>query len=958
MKKENREMRMMDATAHFVVRHKKLIPLIALILVVLSIFAAGRIRIKTEFKDLLPNDNPKIESYQEVNDRFNGGEKIIVVIEGESREQMQQAADAFASRVRSDQKLMDYVRALNVKADRQFIEEWGLLLQEAEDLERSEELYNSPNLLDFMRSLNNSMESEYLDSDPDEKLSNSAQERETVELFKSIEQFTRRLHETLNKSTGGGVIHKENAGGELARDFFLGEQYGFSWDNSMLLFTISPNVTVVDIKEGSRMMEMVKEHGRAVQAQFPETSIGYTGGVAMNADEMDYMGFDMVVPAIVALVLILLLFIASFREIRMIILVGITLLVGIIVNYGLIGITVQVITTITSFMATLLIGLGIDYGIQIIGNYGSFRSEGLAPEEALRQTYRRAGMGTFLAALTTATGFFVMAFTGSKAFAQFGLTAGLGIIACFTAMFFLLPSLLLLFGGKGEYTQKKGKAKRRGRHVLKYAFIPSTAGFLGKRRGLVISVALLLTIAFGYSAIRLTSFETDLMNLEPQDMPSIITYRKIIETYDLNPFTSFIVADSPAEARELTDQLEKESVVAQVESVGQLLPSPQDQRARLETIRDIRANRRTYEPRIYTASDIEEFAYEIQRFEWNVIEIGQLSIAGLGEDNQIVKKRNRMVHEVLGAEVGEPGREIFQKLISDLTADPAESAEKLTRLDRSFGPEYSRIVGTMLQADRPITTSDLPRSMYREYFDMTGEKNLVTIYPIPSVMDHIEHIRHFNREMGEISPKITGTTQFLVEWINEVFQSSRNAALLIFGVVFLMMMLTFRSLRYAATASIPLVAGLLWMLGIYPLIGLKMNPLNIAVIPLVIGMGIDFGIHIVHRFQIENNIYDAYHYTGKAVMLSGLTTIIGFGSLALIGTFKSIASIGEVLGLGIAAALCAALFFLPGFLGHGRNGTRTGGPLEARTGSNAALHENQKVTSDSHTYAQEEQNDN
>lgn len=127
MKRSNREMRLMDAMASFVVRHKKIIPLVALVLIVLSIFAAGRIRIKTEFKDLLPKDNPKIESYQEVNDRFSGGEKIIVVVEGGRREEMLRAADQFARRIRGDQQLMSYIRTLNVKADRQFIEQWGLL---------------------------------------------------------------------------------------------------------------------------------------------------------------------------------------------------------------------------------------------------------------------------------------------------------------------------------------------------------------------------------------------------------------------------------------------------------------------------------------------------------------------------------------------------------------------------------------------------------------------------------------------------------------------------------------------------------------------------------------------------------------------------------------------------------------------------------------------------------------
>ncbi len=918
-----RESYYMDRTVDFIFRWRKIIPAAALILIVLSVFAAARIQVKTEFKDLLPENNPKIESFHEVNDRFSGGEKVIVVVEGPDRPTMARAAEELSTRIQEDDDVMRYIRAVNIRADRDFIEEWGLMLQEADDIERSADLYSNYNLLPFMRSLNDSMESEYLDSDPDEKLSNNAQERETVELFGTIERFTLLLQDYLEAEENGSA---EEYGHRLAEGFMYGDEYGFSWDNSMLLFTISPKVTIVDIAEGAQMMKAIKAHGAEVEREFPEVKIGYTGGVALNADEMAYMSFDMVVPALIALALILILFAFSFRRLRFIFLVAVSLAAGIILNYGLVGVTVRVITTITSFMATLLIGLGIDYGIQIIGNYDRFRSEGMDAETALRQTFHRAGMGTVFAAGTTAVAFFVMAFTGSKAFTQFGITAGMGIVACFLSMFFLLPSLILLFDTKPVKSDTRRTSKRVGgkqKKGLGFAWLPKCAAFSASHRVTVIVAALLISSALAYTGFTRISFETDLMNLEPQEMPSVITYRKLMETYDINPFTSFVVADNPAEAREYTDLLEEESLVSRVESVGEFLPSPQEQDERLREIRKIRERGIRVQELGYGPEDMEDLAYEIQRFEWNVIEIGQLSIAGLGEDNLIVKKRNMMVHEVLGAEVGKAGQEIFQKLIGRIEQDPDAAARKLSSLDPFFAERMGDIVGRMLQADRRIRAADLPDSIHAEFFDESGTKNLVTIYPVPTIMDHIERMRHFNSEMEEISPKITGSTQFMVEWINEVFRGSRNAAILIFTAVFLMRLIDVRSIRQSFAAAVPLMAAVVWMLGIYPLLGLKLNPLNIAVIPLVIGMGIDFGIHIVHRYRVEGDVAASYHYTGKAVLLSGLTTLIGFGSLALVGSFKSIASIGEVLGIGIAAALFASIVILPAFLGPGK-GKRTG----------------------------------
>jgi predicted RND superfamily exporter protein len=185
-------------------------------------------------------------------------------------------------------------------------------------------------------------------------------------------------------------------------------------------------------------------------------------------------------------------------------------------------------------------------------------------------------------------------------------------------------------------------------------------------------------------------------------------------------------------------------------------------------------------------------------------------------------------------------------------------------------------------------------------------------------MDDVHSMRRFNDTLLKISPKISGWTQILISWTEEVISESKEAALYILLAVFLFMVFSFRSLRYAILASIPLIIGMIWMFGLYPLIGMKLNVMNVVVIPLVIGMGIDFGIHIVHRFIVEGDIETVYRYTGKAIFLSALTTMIGFGSLALIGSFPSIASIGAILFLGIATCLTATIVILPALLNFGK----------------------------------------
>jgi predicted RND superfamily exporter protein len=253
-------------------------------------------------------------------------------------------------------------------------------------------------------------------------------------------------------------------------------------------------------------------------------------------------------------------------------------------------------------------------------------------------------------------------------------------------------------------------------------------------------------------------------------------------------------------------------------------------------------------------------------------------------------------------------------VIQLIEQDQAAAAIAVTALDGYFAAEMDRIVGTMSRVERKITVQDLPEQYAKQYLEEGGSRNLVFAYPVKSAtVDKVGMLR-FNERMAQVSPKITGWVPVLVTWTEDVENGSKKAVVFIFLVVFIVMVITFRSLRYAILAAVPLLAGMIWMLGIYPLLGLKLNMLNMAVIPLVIGMGIDFGIHIVHRFRIEKDLETVYLYTGKAVFLSALTTMIGFGSLALIGSFPSVASIGAILFLGITTCLVATIVLLPALL--------------------------------------------
>jgi predicted RND superfamily exporter protein len=897
------EEKIMGGIADFVIRYHKIIPVAAIVLVALSIVSALNIRVTTQMEDMLPYDDPQVKSIHEIDEGFNSGMSLMITVEGQDKKRMAEAAEAFAASLRSSPEAMQYVKTINLKMDREFVTKWGLMLQKAEDLKRTRENFAELNLLPFLTSLNDSFERTYTGEEAEEEISTHRQESEAVAMLNQLEAFFGLLREYLGNPSESEA---EAAGKRLAETFLYGDLYGYSPDNSMLLFSILPNFSVDDIQKMIDMTGVIKKIRRDIQQKFPDVVVAYTGEVAVGADEQEAMGFDMLVPALVALAVILLLFIFSFNPIRSVVFALVGLIFGIAYTYGLLGITFQEVTMVTSFMAVMLIGLGIDYGIQLVTNYTTYRACGLEPTEALRNMYVRSGMGTFLAALTTAIGFFVMAATGSVALAEFGVLAGMGIISCFVALFFILPSLLFWF-------VKRDPAKARLPKV-DYRFLARLGQTTFGHRWTTLAVGLVVTGGL-FAAAFLNRMEYDLMKLEPAQMTSIKMYNKVLDKFDINIMSAMAVADSVEEARKLQEALEQESLIAEVSSIALFIPSDQQQVARLDEIRKIRAQGSRYDADYaYTPERIEELVYQIQRLEWNVIEIGDLSVAGLGEGNKIVAKRNQMIREIFGAEVGKPGAEVFQKVIRLIEADPVAAAQAVTNLDWRFAAEMDRIVTEMALVDRKIRVEDLPEQYAKQFLEQGGSRNLVFAYPVKSATIDKQGMLRFNERMAQISPKITGWVPVLVSWTEDVENGSKKAAAFIFLVVFAVMVITFRSFRYAILAAVPLLAGMIWLLGIYPLLGLKLNAINIAVIPLVIGMGIDFGIHIVHRFRVEKDLETVFLFTGKAVFLSALTTMIGFGSLALIGSFPSIASIGAVLFLGIATCLVATMVLLPALL--------------------------------------------
>ena len=133
------------------------------------------------------------------------------------------------------------------------------------------------------------------------------------------------------------------------------------------------------------------------------------------------------------------------------------------------------------------------------------------------------------------------------------------------------------------------------------------------------------------------------------------------------------------------------------------------------------------------------------------------------------------------------------------------------------------------------------------------------------------------------------------------------------AVVLVLLFLHFRNPRWVGMALTPLLSGVAYMLGASALLGLDLNPANAVAIPLILGIGIDDGIHIVHRYREKKDVGQTVKLTGRAVIMTSLTTMVGFGSLST-SHFPALASLGQLALLGIGSCLLTSLLLLPSLL--------------------------------------------
>lgn len=267
-------------------------------------------------------------------------------------------------------------------------------------------------------------------------------------------------------------------------------------------------------------------------------------------------------------------------------------------------------------------------------------------------------------------------------------------------------------------------------------------------------------------------------------------------------------------------------------------------------------------------------------------------------------------------------RNIIRELLELLNSDQSNSAKGLSVFQRDFAPYFQQSVIKMCSTE-PIRLEDLPVSVLDQYSNRTRDQFMITIYPSGQLFVDANVLNRFVDDVERVSEKTTGTPPVMVAWLRIAARDGRNAILLTLVIVFILLWIDFRKPWYALIAMIPLALGAFWMVGLMNLFGMLLNFMTFMGLPLIIGIGIDDGVHIMHRWQHEGRgeIMTVFSSTGKAILLTSLTTMLAFGSMVF-SVFPAWAWFGESLFIGVGACFLTTVIILPGIFGMTERGNK------------------------------------
>lgn len=828
--------RILDALARFCLRRNREILITALVLAVLAVIGATRLSFDPDLLNLIPQQNRQVNEFRKVLKDLGTIDYHIIVMDmpkGRDIHDYDSLIDAIAEGYRKNPKIEDVTYKIPNPLD--FIE---IILPKAL-------LFLTPAELDEVAA-------KLTDQGIRESVARNRSMLQTPQAmamkplvqydpFNLLPIFLRKF-----QSAGSGFRIDTSSG------------YYLSSDHSMLLILTKPKRPAQDVPFGKALLNEGSLIEARALADFqknappgtPLPKVSHTGGYEIAVGDADLIRKDVIYNILGTVIGVLALFLYAFRRPASIIYAGAPLALGLLLTFGMAGVTYGKLSQASAGFAALLAGLGIDFITVLYGRYVDERNRGTSMQEAIRVIMRSTMPGVFVAAITTAGTFFAFLATDFRGMTQLGLLTGIGILFFLLCVMFLLPALIVF---------SERKESRKAPKLYLHSFGAGKLIDISVARPLVtIGIWIVFIAVCGVLATGV-HFSDNIQDLRAKGNTGVVNQSRITEKFGQSFDFMMYVCEGKTleEALEKTrtaskdlDALVADHTIASYQSISSFLPPAVDQQKIID--------------RLHAGSGNEFNAARIER-------TFRAALAENGFRPNVYDDYTKLFAQTLS-----PAQPITLQTIGN-----AEITKLTTRFVKQAGSGWMSVINVY------PTGGKWPRDVPAK------------LLALP------------DRHPGDV---LTGVNLVSATLRHIVKADATRSTIIGFIAVLVLMFVSFRNVKLTLLSFVPFVAGAVGMLGLMALLGLEFNFMNIFVGLMIIGVATDYAIYMLQRYgEAPAAFRGSAHETGKAIVMAALTAIVGYGSFAF-SHYPGLRSIGYASTFGIGLSGLAAITLLPAIL--------------------------------------------
>lgn len=645
----------------------------------------------------------------------------------------------------------------------------------------------------------------------------------------------------------------------------------------LLMVRVYPKANYDSLTSITEAVAAIRGAVREASKDFGEFRVGVTGRPALDADEMDTTDRDSSRAEILAMAAVFIGLVVMLRSIWLALAAEICLAVGIGWTFGWATISVGELNLLSIVFLIALIGIGMDYLVQVLTRYRSESRRHARSRTVWVRVFRGAAAPINTACFGAAGAFLVSLFTSFRGAAELGIIAGGGLLLCLLSGYTVLPALLTVFPSRA--------AAKRPWHAVP----PPRRGIIRLALPAIWLIALVMASHF----MENTRFNPNLLELQAPNLESTKLVRK------LQTWSAVVLSKDTAELRRVRSAVEGLSTVADTESIL----SAEDNYARLKQHEGELPRVQWSEPPPIRAEDLPAIAGKADALADSIRSSASARAATL---------------PLSSPAASEPAEKNLRDFATTIRSGPPEQvAARLSQWQSLFILELRDLLDQF--HPQPLDLQKVPVELRGHLVSADGTYALyinpkADLWQRGNLREFVVQVEEAVRLKVPAAPAVTGIAPNIFHTTAAIRTGFYHATIYALVLIFILVLIDLRDLAQTLLAVSVLALGLPMLVGLMGLLGVDWNFANFFGLPILIGAGHEYGVFMIHRYrealQHPRRVWNKWDVADRALLLCAYVTCSSFAFFWALGHHRGLKSLGLVMAIGTACIYLATILVL------------------------------------------------